>query len=258
MLLFFGQYYTVYSLSLYDMACFLISLWLFVPIVPSACILDFVPSVTVLSRPDINWPCPVFLGCLCLMLLYLTIRLVLTLASILILSLPSDWVPHCLAVDELWLVPWLCSCLLIRYYHVPASESYLVVIMESVLHSRQLTLPSTLPLVPHCVLTTPATTTRDVEQGLQEKPPSAQSPPGMCQCVCLCVPDLRPCPCTFTTIGLLITCSLLSILLMIFLLYNNWAIHLVNIWPRTSTQDSTRFTIQFLPCSFSSFWLIFV
>lgn len=43
------------------------------------------------------------------------------------LYLTFDLVPHCLAVDYLWLVFWLPSCLLIRCYHVPAYGSYLVV-----------------------------------------------------------------------------------------------------------------------------------
>lgn len=64
------------------------------------------------------WPRPVFLLCLCLMFLYLAIWLLLTLAHILILFLPSDLIPCYPAVD-LILVSLLYSCLLIRCYHVP-------------------------------------------------------------------------------------------------------------------------------------------
>lgn len=87
---------------------------------------------------------------------------------------PSDLVPHHPASDDLQqdLISCLCSCLLIRCYHVPGS--YLVVHSHL---SQQQVLPPTSALVSLCVFTSHATTHRGVGQDVQKKPFFRSSPP---------------------------------------------------------------------------------
>lgn len=97
------------------------------PVVTSACVLDFVSCflvwyLTIWLNTDL-FLCPDAASALC--------SCKLTQPYIPKLSLPSDSILCRLTVDNLWLLSWLCSCPLIKCYCVPTSSPYPVV------HSHQ-------------------------------------------------------------------------------------------------------------------------
>lgn len=103
--------------------------------------------------------------CFCLMYLYLTVWLLMTLACILTFSVPSDSVLICPDVGNLWFVSWLCSsplrcsCLWSLHGGSQLSVSWI----------EQLALPRTINPVPLCVFTSPIATTRSIAQEIQKK-----------------------------------------------------------------------------------------